>query len=239
MKKGRQNIIFAVAFSLAIHVALAVSLFYNLSNNFSFSKSFNKLNLVWVALETKKIAGIAAPDLRPVADSTRNNAVQKAVAKELREIPQGNRDVVATSLESGFAGAVILSGYNGPGAAIARKQAYDLPGSAAPEAAGGLSAPGANAYPLYRENLPPVYPEIARLRGYEGVVLVYAEILPDGRVGNMKIRKSSGYAILDKSAVEAVKPWKFEPAKKSGKPLTVWVELPIKFVLQDDDNSQS
>ena len=72
------------------------------------------------------------------------------------------------------------------------------------------------AYPLYKENSPPAYPEIARVRGYEGIVLVFAEILPDGRVGNMKIRKSSGYAILDQSAIEAVKPWKFEPAKKSG-----------------------
>jgi protein TonB len=86
--------------------------------------------------------------------------------------------------------------------------------------------------------MPPVYPEIARVRGYEGVVLVAAEILPNGRVGNIKIRKSSGYAILDQSALEGVKPWKFEPAKKSGKPFTIWVEVPIKFVLHND-NSRS
>jgi protein TonB len=101
----------------------------------------------------------------------------------------------------------------------------------------GQSSGSLTASPLYRENTPPVYPEIARVRGYEGIVLVFAEILPDGRVGNMKIRKSSGYAILDQSAIEAVKPWKFEPAKKSGNPFTVWVELPIKFILHN--NSQS
>ena len=100
MKKSRQNIIFAVAFSMAIHMAMAVPLFYNLSNNFSFSKSLNKLNLVWVELETKKITGIAVTDIRPVADSTRNNAVQKAAKKELKEIPQGNRVVAETSPES-------------------------------------------------------------------------------------------------------------------------------------------
>jgi protein TonB len=93
------------------------------------------------------------------------------------------------------------------------------------------------AFPLYKENAPPAYPEIARVRGYEGIVVVFAEILPDGRVGNLKIRKSSGYAILDQSAIEAVKPWKFEPAKKSGNPFTVWVALPIKFILRN--NSQS
>jgi len=84
--------------------------------------------------------------------------------------------------------------------------------------------------------VPPVYPEIARVRGYEGIVLVSAEVLPNGRVGEIKIRKSSGYAILDQSALRAVKPWKLEPARKSGNPFTAWVELPIKFIL---NNSQS
>ncbi|PKN05990.1 MAG: energy transducer TonB, partial [Deltaproteobacteria bacterium HGW-Deltaproteobacteria-7] len=54
----------------------------------------------------------------------------------------------------------------------------------------------------------------------------------------IKIRKSSGYAILDQSAIQAVKPWKFEPAKKSGNPFAAWVELPIKFILHHD-GSQS
>ena len=238
MKKSRQNIIFAVVFSLAIHIVMGVILFHNLSNNFSFSKSFNKLNLVWVTLETKNNTGIVATDLRLVADSTRENTVQRVITKEIPEIGKGNREEVETSPAPGFTGPVILSGYNEHVAATAKEQVYNSSGSAAGEAAGSLPAPVANVYPLYRENVPPVYPEIARIRGYEGIVLVYAEILPDGRVGNMKIRKSSGYAILDQSAMKAVKPWKFEPAKKSGKPFTVWVELPIKFVLQDD-NSQS
>jgi protein TonB len=128
-----------------------------------------------------------------------------------------------------------LAGHGGSVEAV-KEQTYSLSEVAAGETAGNLSASGGtSAYPLYRENTPPVYPEIARIRGYEGIVLVAAEILPDGRVGNMKIRKSSGYAILDQSAVEAVKPWKFEPARKQGKPFVIWVELPIKFVLHDEN----
>jgi protein TonB len=119
----------------------------------------------------------------------------------------------------------------------AKEQTSNSSGGVAGETAGNLSGPGdtAGAYPLYRENTPPLYPEIARIRGYEGIVLVAVEILPDGRVGNTKIRKSSGYAILDQSAVQAVKPWKFEPARKKGKPFAIWVELPIKFVLHDEN----
>lgn len=93
------------------------------------------------------------------------------------------------------------------------------------------------AYPVYGENMPPAYPEVARLRGYEGIVLIAAEILPNGRVGEAKIKKSSGYAVLDQSALDAVKPWRFEPAKKAGQPFTMWVEVPIKFVLQKDRTS--
>jgi protein TonB len=222
-----------------IHIALAVTLFYKLSANFSFSKSLNKINLVWVALETKKNAGIAEKSLRPVADILPNNTEQRAVAKDAQEIGDAEQEVAGASAAASSTGAVILSENDGAVAATAKEQVYNSSGIAPGETASSMPAPViADAYPLYRENVPPVYPEIARIRGYEGIVLVAAEILPDGSVGKMKIRKSSGYAILDQSAAEAVKPWKFEPAKKSGKPFVVWVELPIKFVLQDD-NSQS
>jgi TonB family protein len=134
---------------------------------------------------------------------------------------------------------VSLAKYNVYGAGATEEQAHHTDSYSAGQIAGSTSTSGTvTAYPLYRQNTPPVYPEIARIRGYEGVVLVIAEILPDGRVGSTKIRRSSGYAILDRSAIDAVKPWKFEPAKKSGNPFTIWVELPIKFILHDD-NSQS
>jgi TonB family protein len=238
MKKSRQNIIFAVVLSVAIHLAVAVPLFYKLSGNLSFSKSLKKMNLVWVVLETKNDAGSAEKVLRPVAAISPNNAVQKDTTKDAPEIREAKQEVAGTFTAESFTGAVILSGNDGSAAAV-KERMRNSSGNAPGETAVSLPAPGiADAYPLYRENVPPVYPEIARIRGYEGIVLVAAEILPDGSVGNMKIRKSSGHAILDQSAVAAVKPWKFEPAKKSGKPFAVWVELPIKFVLHDD-NSQS
>ena len=94
-----------------------------------------------------------------------------------------------------------------------------------------------SAYPRYRENPPPGYPETARQRGYEGVVLIAVEILTDGRVGKAVVRQSSGYAILDHTAVAAVRDWKFVPAKKSGVPYKTWAELPIKFVIHENSRS--
>jgi periplasmic protein TonB len=105
----------------------------------------------------------------------------------------------------------------------------------------GLKTPGANnaadvsmAKPLYRENAPPPYPLSARIRGYEGVVLISAKILTEGRVGTLKIKSSSGYSILDQSALEAVKGWKFDPAKKMGKAVPAWVEIPVRYVLKSN-----
>lgn len=89
------------------------------------------------------------------------------------------------------------------------------------------------AKPRYQENAPPPYPVSSRLRGHEGVVLISAEILSEGRVGNAKIKSSSGYGILDQSALEAVRAWKFDPARKMGKPVPVRVDIPVRFVLND------
>jgi TonB family protein len=234
VKKNTKNVLLAIVFSASIHIAVGLILLPDLSNKSIFTGRLNHLNLFWVALETKNDAGPAATIPRPAAvlppDASEIVPIQKTpvigeTGQGAAQIPEG----------TGLAGAVTLAGHGGSVKAV-KEQTYNLSGVAAGETAGNLSAPGGtSAYPLYRENKPPVYPEIARIRGYEGIVLVAVEILPDGRVGNMKIRKSSGYAILDQSAVEAVKPWKFEPARKQGKPFAIWVELPIKFVLHDDN----
>ncbi len=89
------------------------------------------------------------------------------------------------------------------------------------------------AVPKYRENAQPKYPEIARSRGYQGLVLLSAEVHPDGHVGEVRIRKSCGYASLDRSALDAVRYWKFEPGKRMGVPVNMWVDVPVRFVLKD------
>jgi len=89
----------------------------------------------------------------------------------------------------------------------------------------GVSSPG------YGENPKPVYPLEARQKGHEGKVVLTVEILPNGRVGEVQVDKSSGYETLDHSAVETVKKWKFIPAKKGGVAIPCWVNIPFKFQL--------
>jgi periplasmic protein TonB len=96
---------------------------------------------------------------------------------------------------------------------------------------GGRIASG--AIPQYGNNPLPVYPSLARKMGHEGVVLLAAEIRSDGRVGQLVVKKSSGFPTLDQSALDAVRRWKFIPAKWMGKAVSAWVDVPVKFRLSE------
>jgi TonB family protein len=59
-------------------------------------------------------------------------------------------------------------------------------------------------------------------------VVMSAEINADGIVQNIKVNRSLG-ADLDNNAREAVRKWRFEPAIKDGKPITVVIGLAVYF----------
>ena len=49
------------------------------------------------------------------------------------------------------------------------------------------------------------YPPLARDRGWEGKVLLGLRVEPDGRFDKIRIERSSGYAVLDNSALNSLK----------------------------------
>ncbi len=87
------------------------------------------------------------------------------------------------------------------------------------------------AKPLYRRNPPPQYPRRARRKGYEGIVILEVLVNENGKVEDLKVFKSSGYNILDKSALSAVQKWLFEAGTRNGKSTQMWVRVPIRFRL--------
>ena len=89
------------------------------------------------------------------------------------------------------------------------------------------------ALPRYDVNPPPHYPQVAKLRGWEGKVVFEALIRKNGRVGRLKIKNSSGYRSLDTAARKAISRWKFSPATSFGLPKDSEVEIPITFSLKD------
>lgn len=89
----------------------------------------------------------------------------------------------------------------------------------------------------YAENPKPDYPAIAQSRGWEGKVLLKVQVSNEGLSDAVEIERSSGYEILDESAIEAVKKWRFTPAKRGETPIASSAIVPIIFILQDQDQS--
>jgi len=88
------------------------------------------------------------------------------------------------------------------------------------------------ARPLYRINPPPPYPQIARKRGYQGVVVLEVLVDKNGSTDDLRVLSSSGHPILDRTAVAAVKHWTFDPGTRGNKKVKMWVRVPIRFQLK-------
>lgn len=85
----------------------------------------------------------------------------------------------------------------------------------------------------YLHNPAPKYPETARQRHWEGLVLLRVRVLTDGSSGEVLIDRSSGHAVLDETAVEAAHHWNFVPAKRGEETIAAWVIIPIEFKLKN------
>jgi periplasmic protein TonB len=82
-------------------------------------------------------------------------------------------------------------------------------------------------------NPPPAYPSLSRRMREEGKVLLDVHILEDGRVGEIKLRRSSGFSRLDQAALSAVKRWRYVPARQGGKAIAYWYVQPVQFTLRN------
>ena len=88
------------------------------------------------------------------------------------------------------------------------------------------------AIPAYRHNEQPHYPAMAKRRGYQGEVVLHVLVDSRGSVSEIEIKATSGHSILDRAALAAVKRWRFFPATVGGKPVAMWVDVPIDFRLE-------
>jgi periplasmic protein TonB len=97
-------------------------------------------------------------------------------------------------------------------------------GGGAYRVGGGVSAPRA----LYSPE--PEYSDEARKVKHQGTVVLFVIVGPDGRPHEMRVSRSLGFG-LDEKALEAVKQWRFEPAKKDGRPVAVQINIEVNFRL--------
>ncbi len=80
---------------------------------------------------------------------------------------------------------------------------------------------------------PPDYPASARADGKEGRVLLRVLVDEEGKSKIVEINDSSGSRVLDQAAAEAIKRWRFLPARYGGAAMASWVKIPVEFRLTD------
>ena len=103
-------------------------------------------------------------------------------------------------------------------------------GEAAAASAPGGPSQGAELRP--GGNPAPRYPQEARRRGQQGEVVLRVTITPVGEARRVRVLRSSGYDRLDEAAREAVTRWRFEPARRAGRPVEGLLDIPVVFRLE-------
>jgi protein TonB len=103
------------------------------------------------------------------------------------------------------------------------------------------STPKAADNPYHYDVLPvkmpgqvePIYPKEALEKELQGRVLLHVWLDSHGYVYHVKIYQSSGHAVLDDSASEAVRRWRYRPAKIGGLVTPSEILVPIRFIIRD------
>ena len=107
--------------------------------------------------------------------------------------------------------------------------------------ASGRTQPGAGTEPAltvarfdadYLHNPAPAYPSQSRRLKEEGTVLLLVRVSAEGAPLSVEIRTSSGFERLDEAGLQAVRQWRFVPAKRGNESVAASVLVPIQFKRQ-------
>ena len=139
--------------------------------------------------------------------------------------------VATTSVTQGGGTGGIGTGGGGFGAGVGSGSGNGTgPGS-------GQSAHGAApTQARYRDTPRPEYPDNARRQGREGRVLLRVLVDDQGEAKTVEVSRSSGTDALDNAAANAIKRWRFYPARNGDRPIESWVNVPIDFRLTETKN---
>ena len=236
---------FALFASLLIHLAVFIAVLSDISCGFETQKEEPVLHasLVYLAARNQTDQGGMQRNGTPVKIVRKGGLSQDAPTEKIQPVQtlQTVKTVEATGLKANETAsdrakdAGHISFQSTAGTSMneeSKMDAYQDKSGNIHRGADAQPRGASSTTPGYLEHNHPIYPMAARIRGYEGLVLVAAEISTDGSVRSVRVEKSSGYAMLDRSALEAVKTWTFQPGTKMGQPVVMWVKVPVKFMLK-------
>lgn len=79
----------------------------------------------------------------------------------------------------------------------------------------------------------PIYPSADIRAGNAGTVLLSVLVLENGRIGEVRLDRSSGHARLDESAMREARRWRLKPGMRDGAPIATWKQIPVTFRLKE------
>lgn len=176
----RRTLMAFMAISLVLHVLVLAGF-----NSLSYSTSTSRLGMPWISvwLGTQNELG-SSPSLahaKPVRAPTDNNRMIPAnIPQELPETAAGTFPVTENK-------TAILDKPSTPGDESRELARNHLQGLLQTRLSDYL-----------------VYPPLARSRGWEGTVLMGLRVEPDGHLDKIHVARSSGYAVLDNSALHSL-----------------------------------
>ena len=221
----KKDLVFAVLVAVAVHIGVAFAQIFTVQPALFIKKDYNRsleISFVSTYREVRKEATV-----NPVIKKKRKTIVKKeniVKKKTVRKKSVHKKDIVSKNIEVQAEEQVVAK-------SLSQTAVKPVSGKEKPlERLAVFSA-----VPRYEVNFPPAYPSIARRRGYQGSVILSVKVLINGTAGELIIKKSSGHSILDRTALRAVKQWKFKPASRMGVPVTMWVDVPVRFILEESN----
>jgi protein TonB len=178
-----------------------------------------------ITLEPRMVQTLESMDLRVIEEPSSKKEPEKPVPPE--PLPQISQPVIQMPDLPVFTSAAAESSY-----AVATQPE-------APPAPPAPSAPVAAPQPVvaasfdadYLHNPAPLYPYASRRNHDEGKVILMVLVSAEGTTKSLKLHRSSGYRALDDAAIDAVRQWKFVPARRGAEAVEDWVLVPISFHL--------
>ena len=240
MNSDRAQFSVAILFSIAVHGAIA-SL-----GDFSAGQGAIATNIMPVAVTIASIAEAGVQPPTPSPQDSDTDVVEPAkteVSIPANDIPE---DVlpIQSSIEP-QAIPKLEPDQAQPVEAVAPTSAQQSPDTALIHELIGSShtdttaripmpeRPDMTAVPLYHLIPKPTYPSRSRELGEEGRVIIAVLVSEDGRVLEAYVSESSGYPLLDGSALATVTGrWRFKPGMRGGKAVPSWVRVPINFSIK-------
>jgi TonB family protein len=178
------------------------------------------------SLANPEPAGLPANSIETVSNSS--IALASAIADSTDSVPTPISNAASDDARGsaiGFGRTVNSDGLGSSGAGFGQ-------GSGSGTGSGSSGTIGLTQA-RYRDTPRPDYPDSARREGREGRVLLRVLVDEHGRSKKVEINSSSGSEALDRAATEALRRWRFHPARYGDQTVQSWLRVPIEFRLAD------